>query len=54
MISDCDFNSALEIPTGACSKGLSVFELKSFDELNNKPINHGKHCFGCVSGSGSS
>jgi len=56
MISDCDFNSALEIPTGATSpkKGLSVFELKSFSDLEDQPIRFGKHCAGCTAGSGSS
>lgn len=56
MISDCDFNSALEIPTGASepSHGLSIFEIESFEYLNNQPIKHGKHCFGCTAGSGSS
>ena len=54
MISDCDFNSALEIPTGASKNGLSIFEIPSFEYLINKPITYAKHCFGCTAGSGSS
>ena len=56
MISDCDFNSALEIPAGAVkeSHGLSIFEITSFDRLLSEPIRFGKHCFGCSAGSGSS
>lgn len=56
MISDCDFNSALEIPSGKSPiHGLSIFELRSsFNEVSHHPINFAKHCFGCVAGSGSS
>eukprot|EP01095_Lingulamoeba_sp_RSL-Kostka_P013776 TRINITY_DN578_c0_g1_i1.p1 TRINITY_DN578_c0_g1~~TRINITY_DN578_c0_g1_i1.p1 ORF type:complete len:392 (+),score=88.76 TRINITY_DN578_c0_g1_i1:293-1468(+) len=50
---DCDFNFALEIPSGMNKKhGVSIFELESFNNLNNSPISTGKHCYACTAGEG--
>ncbi|KAI0565853.1 Radical SAM domain protein [Gracilaria domingensis] len=59
---DCDFNYALDMhlpaPNGSSSvrktKGLNVFDVDSFAELQSGEIRTGTHCFGCTAGSGSS
>lgn len=47
-IYDCDFNQMLEMPIG------NIWDISTFDELVNKPINFANHCFGCCAGEGSS
>jgi len=57
---DCDFNQQLDIPTtgnpipGANSKPLTVYDLKSTDDLQQVRIAIDNHCFGCTAGMGSS
>lgn len=51
-IFDCDFNQMLELPLGAGRK--TIWELNSFDELENKPITFANHCYACTAGAGSS
>ncbi len=51
-IFDCDFNQMLELPLGAGRK--TVWELNSFNELENKPITFANHCYACTAGAGSS
>jgi hypothetical protein len=56
-IYDCDFNQQLGYNIGTDSihkEGLSVFDLKSLDELNDVRIRNDNHCFGCTAGMGSS
>jgi radical SAM/Cys-rich protein len=48
---DCDFNQMLEMPT---ERGLTVWDIDSFEELARGPIRVGEHCFGCTAGAGSS
>lgn len=49
---DCDFNQMLELPlgTGRCT----IWDLNSFEELENKPITFANHCYACTAGAGSS
>ncbi|OFZ30077.1 MAG: radical SAM protein [Bdellovibrionales bacterium RIFCSPHIGHO2_01_FULL_40_29] len=49
---DCDFNQMLELPLGAGRK--TLWDLTSFDELENKPITFANHCYACTAGAGSS
>lgn len=49
---DCDFNQMLELPLGAGKK--TIWDLSSFDELNEKPIAFANHCYACTAGEGSS
>ena len=49
---DCDFNQMLDIPICATS-GSTVFDC-NLEELSNRTIGTGRHCFGCTAGSGSS
>lgn len=51
-IYDCDFNQMLEIPIN--NKKNSLWDIGSFEELNNKPIAIANHCYGCTAGAGSS
>lgn len=51
-IFDCDFNQMLELPLGAGRK--TLWDLNSFDELENKPITFANHCYACTAGAGSS
>lgn len=58
---DCDFNYALDLPLPSArlpgasgSRPLSIFDIRSFDDLTGRPIATGKHCYGCTAGSGSS
>lgn len=58
---DCDFNQQLDIamangqnqPNGGKVKP-SVFDLRSLDDLEGRPIAVASHCFGCTAGAGSS
>jgi radical SAM/Cys-rich protein len=52
QIYDCDFNQMLEMPIAATIKHIN--DLKSFNELLNKKIVLGDHCYGCTAGAGSS
>lgn len=51
-IYDCDFNQMIELPIGYQS--VSIFEVDSFQELLQRKIALGSHCFGCTAGAGSS
>lgn len=64
-IYDCDFNYALEmtLPVEKAKRdaiplpmpdGLTVFEIDNIDQLTNRRIRTGPHCFGCTAGQGSS
>lgn len=64
-IYDCDFNYALEMTLPVSKKkreatllpmpeGLTVFDVDSLDELTDKQIRTGLHCYGCTAGRGSS
>ncbi|MEP7081030.1 MAG: DUF3641 domain-containing protein, partial [Ginsengibacter sp.] len=48
---DCDFNQMLEMKVESHGKHISEFNA---DELNNRNILIGQHCFGCTAGAGSS
>lgn len=49
---DCDFNQMLELKTVAnTSKNIGEF---NYDQLVNRNIVLGQHCYGCTAGSGSS
>lgn len=48
---DCDFNQMLEMPA---ARGLTLWDIASFDDLTRDPIRVGEHCFGCTAGAGSS
>ncbi len=51
QIYDCDFNQMLDITaTGA----QTIWEIESFNSLQNASIATAGHCFGCTAGSGSS
>ena len=51
-IHDCDFNLMLGLP--ARSSRHSIWEIDSFDRLEETPVATGSHCFGCTAGAGSS
>ena len=60
---DCDFNQQLGYGVATDSKdddtihaenNLSVFDLKSFESLQDQAIRTDNHCFGCTAGMGSS
>jgi radical SAM/Cys-rich protein len=59
-IFDCDFNQQLNIPLGNTSidnnssKSLSIFDIKSVNDLMKYNIALEDHCFGCTAGTGSS
>ncbi len=48
---DCDFNQMLELKVNCNSRHISEF---NNEELNNRNIIVGQHCYGCTAGSGSS
>jgi radical SAM/Cys-rich protein len=48
---DCDFNQMLELKVNCNSRHISDFNK---EDLNNRDIIIGQHCFGCTAGSGSS
>jgi radical SAM/Cys-rich protein len=53
-IYDCDFNQMLRLPIfGADGKALNISSL-SVDQLFERPIAVGNHCYACTAGSGSS
>lgn len=49
---DCDFHQMLELPLA--DRPRSIWELRSFEELEGIPIRTAAHCFGCTAGAGSS
>ena len=49
---DCDFNQMLEQPLA--NGALTIWDFDSLDELSNRHIATGEHCFGCTAGAGSS
>ncbi|MDP4284759.1 MAG: arsenosugar biosynthesis radical SAM protein ArsS [Bacteroidota bacterium] len=48
---DCDFNQMLELKVNCKTKHIREFNV---DELNNRDIIVGQHCYGCTAGAGSS
>ncbi len=48
---DCDFNQMLEMQVDSQSKHISEF---SIDNLSQRSIKIGQHCYGCTAGAGSS
>ena len=48
---DCDFNQMLELPLGGST---TTIETISLEQLDNRDIHWGNHCFGCTAGQGSS
>ncbi len=48
---DCDFNQMLDMPV---ERGLTVWDIESFDELAGQRVRTAEHCFGCTAGAGSS
>mgnify|MGYP003384997919 CR=1 FL=1 len=48
---DCDFNQMLEIPLHTPR---TLWDINSFTELQDNPIETNKHCYGCTAGTGSS
>jgi radical SAM/Cys-rich protein len=50
-IYDCDFNQMLELKVSCKSKHIAYFNI---NDLNNREIIIGQHCYGCAAGSGSS
>ncbi|CAB9497148.1 Protein of unknown function (DUF3641) [Seminavis robusta] len=56
-IFDCDFNQQLGYGVGVDEihqGGLSVFDVDSFESLQDQAIRTDNHCFGCTAGMGSS
>lgn len=56
-IFDCDFNQQLGYGVGVDEVhegGLTVFDLDSFETLQDQAIRTDNHCFGCTAGMGSS
>jgi len=49
---DCDFNQMLDLPVAA-SAPATIFDFVA-SRLEGRPIQTGRHCFGCTAGSGSS
>jgi radical SAM/Cys-rich protein len=48
---DCDFNQMLELKVSCNSRHISQFNM---NELNDRSIIIGQHCYGCTAGAGSS
>ena len=48
---DCDFNQMLELKVSCNNKHVSNLDIQ---ELNNRNIVIGQHCYGCTAGAGSS
>jgi hypothetical protein len=48
---DCDFNQMLELPLVGST---TTIETISLEQLHNRDIHWGNHCFGCTAGQGSS
>ena len=54
-IYDCDFNQMLELPVRRQDgKPLNITTINSIEEVLNRPITVGNHCYACTAGSGSS
>ena len=53
-IYDCDFNQQLALGIKKSNQDSNVFNIDSFEELEDVPIENGNHCFGCTAGFGSS
>lgn len=51
---DCDFNQQLGIGLAHNQQAMSVFDIRSADDLQQRGIAFGRHCFGCTAGAGSS
>jgi radical SAM/Cys-rich protein len=54
---DCDFNQMLELPIAAhngARQPLTLWSIRSFDQLAGAKIATASHCFGCTAGAGSS
>lgn len=49
---DCDFNQMLELPV-VCGKGTNITDVTS-EDLAERNIVTGQHCYGCTAGAGSS
>lgn len=47
---DCDFNQMLELKVNSKATNIRDF---NFDDLNNRTIRTGQHCYGCTAGAGS-
>ena len=48
---DCDFNQMLELRVASPSQDISNFDK---EQLENRNIILGQHCYGCTAGAGSS
>jgi radical SAM/Cys-rich protein len=48
---DCDFNQMLDLPLGGTATTIAAISL---EQLQNRAIHWGNHCFGCTAGQGSS
>ena len=52
---DCDFNQQLAMNiTNESKSHMTIFDIESTDDILKKKILTSNHCFGCVSGMGSS
>lgn len=52
---DCDFNQQLNLQcSGKSQKNLTVWHIKSLDEMADVKIHTDNHCYGCTAGMGSS
>ncbi|MDH5381992.1 MAG: arsenosugar biosynthesis radical SAM protein ArsS [Cyclobacteriaceae bacterium] len=51
VLYDCDFNQMLKLPVNAIVKNIVALES---DEINDRHIVVGQHCYGCTAGAGSS
>ena len=52
QIYDCDLNQMLEIPVDY--KKTTLWDIKNFNDFQNKNIALADHCYGCTAGAGSS
>jgi len=52
VLYDCDFNQMLEMPLMEGPE--TLWDLESLEDLADRPIATGSHCFGCTAGTGSS
>ncbi len=52
QIFDCDFNQMLEIPLG--DRPTTIWDIDTVDDVSERHIATGEHCFGCTAGAGSS
>jgi len=51
-IYDCDFNQNLDLAMPGPER--SIWDVDDLDQLEDRPIRTGEHCFGCTAGAGSS